>query len=173
MVFWSSSEIVCAVIGGVIFGLGTHLELSTFGKITSLNDFLLAGLNFRHNKHLIHKLFMLMGFLTIPYFVNTFSDGILDIQITDIQILDNTFIIYNSLNWVGWFLAGMLVGIGTIMIGSEIHSQYLLPLHTGRSLIIMIFTLIGGFAMTTIRDNFHFINGHIPFPKIYSRQDTY
>ena len=117
---------MCAILGGIIGGIGVNLNIILFRRITMVNDFILTALKFRESKDL-WRIFMIMGFLTVPYLVIEIGSGSITIGSFSVRFFDEPSIIYLHLNSMGWILAGLLFGIGNGMIGVNYHGHMMIP----------------------------------------------
>src|ERR1700733_3384592 len=89
-----------------------------------VNDFILTAIKYRESKDL-WRIFMIMGFLTVPYLVIEIGSGFITFGSLSVRLFDEPFFLYYHLSSIGWILAGLLFGIGNGMIGINYHGHLL------------------------------------------------
>ena len=81
-------EVACAILGGLLVGLGSILNLFFFGHLTGSAGYLSTSLMFRINSGLVWKLTFICGLISsiiIPYII--FDGRKAEVQDEDFEVI--------------------------------------------------------------------------------------
>ena len=168
MVYWNTTEVVMALIGGALIAISSTLNLNYYGKITGLSGMFYSVVTHDEKSGFYWKYSFLLGLITLPILAHlTVGDHIKLSDSLLIILFDPNFVALNFLSIPGWILGGLLVGFGT-KLGNGCtsgHGVCGIPRFSIRSIIATCTFMAFGCAMATFRYNFPFFYGSDSFGK--------
>jgi uncharacterized membrane protein YedE/YeeE len=115
MVYWNTTEVVCALIGGLLIALSTTLNLYYYGRITGLSGIFNTIIKHDTKAGFLWKYCFMIGLVTPPVLLYLIFGNDITIGSLTLTMFDtNTTTLFN-LNTYGWVVGGILVGWGTRM----------------------------------------------------------
>jgi uncharacterized membrane protein YedE/YeeE len=153
MVYWSSSDVMCAVIGGAFIALATTLNLLLYGRIAGLSGAFNSIIYYDKAAGLSWKLCLFVGLLTVPAILNQIFDR-------EIRSGDFRFILFDTnqetnqrQGIAAWIIGGILVGWGTRMGNgcTSGHGVCGFPRFSLRSISATMVFMALGFGIATLR----------------------
>lgn len=100
-----------------------------------------------------------MGLITLPYLISEVENGTLDLWSYSLPLFDNGTAIYASLNWIGWIIGGLIIGVGAQLMGLSYNAHTMVPIGHKRSIVGFVVAVLSAFAMTTFRYYIPFLEG--------------
>jgi uncharacterized protein len=161
MVNTRGEDYVCAILGGILIGIATTLNLLTYGRITGNSGIFNTLIKLKHDEGLRWKLSFFSGLVTSSYLIFLITDGgAWHTKSFDIYFFDPYPISYAGLHIVGWIIGGILVGVGTRMGNgcTSGHGVCGIPRFSIRSLIAVPTFMGCGIIVATFRYNVEFLD---------------
>lgn len=116
MVNTNAEDLLPALIGGIIIGLATTINLSLYGRITGNSGIFNALIKFNFKEGFLWKLSFFSGICSAGYLFYICTDkGKWENDSFTIYFFDPMKVAIGDLHVIGWIIAGILVGIGTKM----------------------------------------------------------
>lgn len=116
MVNHEAVDLVAALIGGILIGLATTLNLATYGRITGNSGIFNSLIKFNMKEGFKWKFSFLSGLLTAAYILYLGTNkGKWETSSFTLYFFDPFDMMVNDLNIAGFIIGGILVGIGTRM----------------------------------------------------------
>eukprot|EP00357_Protocruzia_adherens_P028077 CAMPEP_0114985264 /NCGR_PEP_ID=MMETSP0216-20121206/7753_1 /TAXON_ID=223996 /ORGANISM="Protocruzia adherens, Strain Boccale" /LENGTH=354 /DNA_ID=CAMNT_0002347527 /DNA_START=44 /DNA_END=1108 /DNA_ORIENTATION=+ len=159
MVYWNSTDIIGATIGGVLIALAASINLYFNGKITGISGIFHSILKLDQKSGLQWKLAFAAGLFLMPY-LSTLTDNI------STTLGDNTLTFYDSqtsfsagLSYAGYGISGLLVGFGVKMGNgcTSGHGVCGLARLSKRSVVAVGVFMGTAMLMANFREHVHFL----------------
>jgi len=117
MVHIEASDLILALVGGVIIGLATTINLTTYGRITGNSGIFNTLIKFDMRSGFRWKYSFFSGLIAASYslFMIMGKSGGWEIKGFNIILFDKYEENISDLHIVGWIIGGFLVGVGTKM----------------------------------------------------------
>ena len=154
MVNINSTDIWCAVIGGVLIGVATTINLLTYGRITGNSGIFNTLIKLKQEDGLKWKISFFSGLITSTYLVYLITDrGLWKSGTSEIYFFDPYPKSYTGLSTLGWIIGGILVGAGTKMGNgcTSGHGVWGIPRLSIRSLVAVPTFMACGILIATLR----------------------
>lgn len=154
MVVASVTDYLSAFLGGLCIGGAAALNMVFMGRITGLSGQFNTVAKFGLKEGFFWKYAFLVGLISaaVPLYYTT-NDGAWNIGDWTLRIFDSEQVASQDLNYIGWILAGLLVGIGT-KLGNGCtsgHGICGLPRLSLRSIVAVCTFMATGFLTATSR----------------------
>jgi uncharacterized protein len=147
----SSSDAGMAVLGGILIGISSTIHLLMMGRVTGFSGIFYSLITF--DKHSFFWKSSLISGVLFAASVLMVSAGTDKIGNTDSTIYDVPEINYGGLSFIGYFIAGLLVGVGT-KLGNGCtsgHGVCGMPRWSKRSWVAVIAFMSTGIGIATLR----------------------
>jgi len=171
MVYWSTSEVIGAIIGGSCIAASTTLNLLLYGRITGLSGIFNSIVKVDKPGGFDWKLPFMVGLLTIPVLLNQIFGNYIEISDkTKFILFDSNEMINQRQHIAVWIIGGLLVGWGTRMGNgcTSGHGVCGMPRLAPRSIVAVCTFMATGFAMATFRYYVPFLQGGPNFGTSYA-----
>lgn len=158
MVLWIWQDIILALVGGLLIGLSTTLNLYWYGRITGMSGIFNTLIKVDKEAGFQWKFSFFAGLIFIPSLI-FYIVGSKD---KNMVFFDAGF---NNINVVGLLIAGILVGIGTRMGNgcTSGHAVCGMPRLSKRSIFATMTFMSSGIAMATLRYYVPFFQSQMSF----------
>ena len=162
MVNWQGDDVIAAALGGAILGIATSLNLKLFLRTTGMSGVFNSLIKYDHSSGFMWKYFVFLGMITVPVVCE--MQGRTGMRLFGLNI---SFFeaggFAAQLNWIGWLIAGVLVGLGTRMGNgcTSGHGVCGIPRLSKRSIAATIIFTLSGMAMATYRAKNSFFHGGV------------
>ena len=114
MVNSNATDLVCALIGGVIIGLAATLNLMLYGRITGNSSIFNTVIRVRFQDGLKWKYSFFAGLIAVSSMIYHLTDkGKWENNSFTITFFDPINVAIRNLHIAGWIIGGLLVGLGT------------------------------------------------------------
>ena len=152
----SGNPIVNSFIGGSIMAIASSLHLYLQGKITGISGTLFKCISFNDFGY---GFSFITGMLFVSSFIKCFYDPLNSQKNGGSSFLEPPSKFVGDLSLPGFLLAGFLVGFGAKMSNgcTSGHGVCGLPRLSKRSIIAILFFIIFGMSVATIRYHFPFL----------------
>lgn len=147
----SSSDAGMAILGGLLIGIASSLHLVLLGRVTGFSGIFYSLITYDKSSF-FWKLSLISGVLFSSSILMV-SAGTNKIAGTDSTIFDPAEVNYSGLSFIGYFIAGCLVGMGT-KLGNGCtsgHGVCGLPRWSKRSWVAVITFCSTGVGIATLR----------------------
>jgi uncharacterized membrane protein YedE/YeeE len=161
MVYWSTQEVVGALLGGCCIAASTSLNLHLYGRITGLSGIFNSIVKYDVSSGFLWKTCFFVGLLTIPVIFNQICGNILTIGSFNYVLFDSDIVVNQQQHIAIWIIGGLLVGWGTRMGNgcTSGHGVCGMPRLAPRSIVAVCTFMATGFAIATFRYYVPFLHG--------------
>ena len=145
-----------ALVGGGLMSAASCLMLYFYGRFISETGFVASSIQ-RQDSWIHWRLTFLIGMLLSPTLLEWIFNGSVTVNGDTVYFFNGTLGATNNI--LGWFIGGLLVGIGTRM-GCGCLGRHLitgLPLLTKRSIFACLCFIGFGFLMANFKSKFGFL----------------
>jgi len=153
MVYWNSTEVGSAVVGGLLIGLSSTLNLRQYGRVTGLSGYFNTVIKGDVQGELQRKYAFLAGLISLPVLLFYIFGTQINFSDTFTQILFDSELIRLDVDTWGWIVGGLLVGVGSKMANgcTSGHGVCGVPRLAFRSITAVIFFMLFGVFVATFR----------------------
>lgn len=114
MVNSNAGDLVCALIGGIIIGLATTLNLLMYGRITGNSGIFNTLIRIRFKDGFRWKFAFFSGLIAVSSIMYHSTDnGKWKTDSFTVRFFDPIEVAIGKLDVIGWVIGGLLVGFGT------------------------------------------------------------
>lgn len=170
MVRAEPAELVAALVGGLLIGLATTLNLITYGRITGNSSVFNTLIKFNIKEGLLWKYSFFTGLISGGYLLYLTTDkGRWKNDSFTLYFFDPMNVAIGDLHVVGWIIGGILVGIGTKMGNgcTSGHGVCGIPRLSKRSITAVCTFMITGISLATFRHYVPFLTNSQSFGEDY------
>jgi len=161
MVYWNSGEVLSAVVGGLLIGLSSTLNLRQYGRVTGLSGYFNTVIKGDTSAELQRKYAFLAGLIADPVLFFYIFGTSINFTDTYSQVLFDSELIRLGVDTWGFIVGGLLVGVGSKMANgcTSGHGVCGVPRLSFRSITAVVFFLLFGVLVATFRsyNNFFYL----------------
>lgn len=170
MVVWDKSDIIQAVVGGIIVSVAMTIHFHMFGKTSSIGDNIKTIFKLDKSAGFFWKFCYLFGIITLPFIIWMTKGPTFYIGKQRFTMFDPNEYSIDALNIFGWVLAGLLIGFGSQLgYGDTVsHAQIGVPLGQPKSILFTVLFLVIGAIFSSLRASHPFLGKGTEFGYTYS-----